>query len=86
MKGKVIAVVKNEDDRTVDMTVEAYTDANVLIQTDNLILPIDLLSRDLANERIKEHLNRIIVGREPFPYTDAELDALLVGMVTVVPE
>jgi len=86
MRGKVVAVTKNEDDRTVDMTVEVLTDGNVLLQTDTIILPIDILSRDLANERIEEHLRRVIVAREPFPYTDAQLEALLLNMVTVVPE
>jgi hypothetical protein len=86
MKGKVVAQVKNEDDRTVDITVEVYTDGNVLIRTDNIILPVDILSRDLANERIKEHLRRVIAIRAPFPYTDAQLDALLLNMFSVVPE
>ena len=86
MRAKVTAVVSNEDDRTVDMTVEVYSDANVLLQTDNIILPIDILSRDLANKRLIEHLNRVIASRADFPYTDEELETMLLGMQTVVPE
>ena len=86
MRAKVIAVTAYEDDRTADLTVEVYTDANVLIQTDNIIIPIDILSRDLVNKRLTEHLNRVILSREEFPYTQAQLEAMLVGMQTVVAE
>jgi hypothetical protein len=86
MRAKVVAVVSNVDDRTADLTVEVYDDANVLIETDNIILPVDILSRDLANKRLIEHLNRVILARADFPYTDAELETMLLGMQTVVPE
>ena len=84
MRGKVTAVVKNEDDRTVDLTVEVYTDAGVLLQTDNIILPVDIVSRDLANRRIKEHLSQVILVEAAFPYTDAQLNTMLLNMQTVV--
>ena len=86
MRGKVIAQVPNVDDRTVDLTVEVYEDNGTLLQTDNIILPVDILSRDLTNKRIKEHLNRVIAGRAAFPYTDAQLNTMLVGMQVVVEE
>jgi len=86
MRGEVTAAIRNVADRTVDMTVKVYTDDGTLIETDNIILPIDVLSKSLASARIIEHLNRVVATRAAFPYTDAQLSTLLVGMQAEVIE
>ena len=83
MRARVTQVVSNEDDRTVDLTVAVYTDSGALLETDNIILPVDKLSKSLANRRIKELLRRVILRRSTFPYTDAQLNTMLLNMVAV---
>jgi len=86
MRARVTQVVSNEDDRTVDLTVAVYTDGGALLETDNLILPIDKLSKSLANRRMKELLRRVILARAAFPYTQAQLNTMLLNMVAVESE
>jgi hypothetical protein len=84
MRGKIIACPIDANDRTVDMTVEVYLDDNTLVETDIVPIPIDNFSRSLANKRVKELLYQVTAKRADLPYSQAQVDAEILNMITEI--
>ena len=86
MKSVVIADPINESDRTVDMTVQIYNDQNVLLQTDYISVPIDGITNELVNERLKDLMVQVKKQRSALPYTQAQIDANYLGQTAIIPD
>lgn len=80
-------IVIDDDDRTVQPTIELYDDQGNLLQTTtDILIPIDTITIDEAVDRIKDLLRKSILARSDIPYTQTQINAMLLGMVVVVPE
>ena len=86
MRATITASPINSDDRTVDITMAVTDDSNNLIATDTYVsVSIDDLSTALVNKRIQDRLIQLQTEDAPLPLTQVQVDAMLVGMVVVVP-
>jgi hypothetical protein len=79
----VTAVGLNTDDRIVTLTIEVYNDHNVLQSTQLKVFKVDNFSEQFVIELIRDLLNQEIINASPLPYTEAQLEDMLVGLTVV---
>jgi len=85
MVGTVSAVTINEDDRTVDITVSITQDTGQLVNTVITLVPIDTFTEQMVIDKIKDILDAEILRLSPIPYTQAQVEALILGLPVRVP-
>lgn len=86
MKAIVTQDPINEQDRTVDMTVQLYNDQNVLLQTEVILVPIDGISNEEVNDRLIDLINQVKKQRSELPYTQSQIDANYLGQTAIIPD
>jgi hypothetical protein len=85
MKAKITAVKIDEQDRTVDMTVQLYADNGTLMQTVIKLTSVDTFSLKTVIDILQELLADTITSYEPIPYTEAQIEAEILNMEVVKP-
>jgi len=85
MKAKITAVKIDEQDRTVDMTVQLYADNGTLMQTVTKLTSVDTFSLKTVIDILQELLTDTITSYEPIPYTEAQIEAEILNIEVVKP-
>lgn len=84
MKAVVTSATIDETDRTVDLTVEVYNSSNTLLGTyNNVYVSIDDLSNAQITTALKSLLETVRRSRADIPYTQAQVDAIAVGVTAM---
>ena len=86
MRAVVIADPINEEDRTVDMTVALYSDQNVLLQTESIVVSIDGITNEIVNARLLDLIVQVQKQRSSIPYTQAQIDQFYLGQTAIIPD
>jgi hypothetical protein len=85
MRYRVTATLINEDDWTIDLTVQFLTDLNVLIKTKTISIDADKYDQQGILLRLNGELDREIRQAQTFPFTQAQADEIALDMTNRKP-
>ena len=85
MKAQITAISLDDKDRVVDMTVLLSSDHNTPLQTVQKAIKIDEFSETLVLDILKELLDDTILFYEPMPYTQAQIEHMILHLTVVKP-
>jgi len=85
MKATVLSSTPNTTDRTVDLVVNLYTDANVLTQTVTVSIPADIFDKTTVMERVRQTCQKAVTDRSTFPVSQVQADNIATGVSIRIP-
>jgi len=77
--------VLNTDDRTVDVTIQFKTDANVLVATKVLSVPADKFNQSVLINRMRDMLITEWQERQTYPLNQAQADDICANVEIRIP-
>jgi len=86
MRAVVYTATINSTDRTVDLAVRLYSDLNVLLQTETILVSIDDITNAVVNQRLLDLITQVKKQRSEIPYTQAQITAAYVGQTALIPD
>jgi hypothetical protein len=67
------------------LTIAVYSDARVLLSTHVKLMRVDNYSESFLVDLIRDLLDQEILATTPLPYTEAQLQSMLIGFEVVQP-
>ena len=75
----------DEEDRTVDATVQLSSDAGTPLSTKVILIPVDDFSEALTIDKVKDLLNKEITKTLPIPLTEQDVKDRILDLTVTIP-